>query len=257
METSIIIILCIGLAIVIAACVGIALIRKGAKRRNAVWRGREGENYIRSILADIAERFGGRVINDYITQGQRISVQIDHIFINENGVFVLETKNYSGYIYGTENQDHWTQVLAHGRVKQRINNPVKQNSGHIYAVRKIIGKNFPIVGAVVMVQSNVQNIKAQNVLCPEWLPSFLTARRSEVKLTEEEQLEAYEKLSQARIMDLNIDEKHIQEVREMVYGVENNLTCPRCGGNLVLRQGKYKAFYGCSNYPKCKFTKNP
>lgn len=31
--------------------------------------------------------------------------------------------------------------------------------------------------------------------------------------------------------------------------------CPRCGYNLVLRNGKYGNFFGCSNYPKCRFTK--
>ena len=32
--------------------------------------------------------------------------------------------------------------------------------------------------------------------------------------------------------------------------------CPRCGGKIVLRHGSYGSFYGCSNYPKCKFTMN-
>ncbi|MCR4681811.1 MAG: topoisomerase DNA-binding C4 zinc finger domain-containing protein [Clostridiales bacterium] len=31
--------------------------------------------------------------------------------------------------------------------------------------------------------------------------------------------------------------------------------CPRCGGDLVLRHGKYGDFYGCSNYPECRFIK--
>lgn len=35
---------------------------------------------------------------------------------------------------------------------------------------------------------------------------------------------------------------------------ENNI-CPKCGGSLILREGKYGKFYGCTNYPKCKFTK--
>ena len=30
--------------------------------------------------------------------------------------------------------------------------------------------------------------------------------------------------------------------------------CPQCGGKLILRQGKYGGFYGCCNYPNCKFT---
>lgn len=32
-------------------------------------------------------------------------------------------------------------------------------------------------------------------------------------------------------------------------------TCPECGGNLLKKSGKYGKFFGCSNYPKCKFTK--
>jgi len=32
-------------------------------------------------------------------------------------------------------------------------------------------------------------------------------------------------------------------------------SCPRCGGNLVVRSGRFGDFIGCSNYPKCKFTK--
>lgn len=33
------------------------------------------------------------------------------------------------------------------------------------------------------------------------------------------------------------------------------MDCPRCGGELVLRNGKYGPFYGCSNYPECRYTK--
>ena len=32
--------------------------------------------------------------------------------------------------------------------------------------------------------------------------------------------------------------------------------CPRCGSQLVVRNGKYGAFYGCTNYPRCKFTQD-
>nr|WP_288328846.1 topoisomerase DNA-binding C4 zinc finger domain-containing protein [uncultured Prevotella sp.] len=32
--------------------------------------------------------------------------------------------------------------------------------------------------------------------------------------------------------------------------------CPRCGGRLVERQGRYGCFFGCSNHPRCKFTSN-
>lgn len=45
--------------------------------------------------------------------------------------------------------------------------------------------------------------------------------------------------------------------RGWITGNENGRAgiCPQCGGNLVLRNGKYGSFYGCSHYPTCKFTK--
>ena len=38
------------------------------------------------------------------------------------------------------------------------------------------------------------------------------------------------------------------------YSDEINDTCPECGGHLVQRNGRYGSFYGCSNYPKCRYT---
>lgn len=58
-----------------------------------------------------------------------------------------------------------------------------------------------------------------------------------------------------------IDEKH--DIAANMNITENkNLEstnidkCPKCGGNLILKNGKYGSFYGCSNYPNCKYTKN-
>lgn len=33
-----------------------------------------------------------------------------------------------------------------------------------------------------------------------------------------------------------------------------NGRCPRCGGSLILRNGRYGQFYGCSNYPQCNYV---
>ena len=35
---------------------------------------------------------------------------------------------------------------------------------------------------------------------------------------------------------------------------KNNVFCPKCGGTLIKRNGKYGLFLGCSNYPKCKYV---
>ena len=51
--------------------------------------------------------------------------------------------------------------------------------------------------------------------------------------------------------------KHVNEIKEAKYvkkQKEKSGMCPKCGGTLVLRNGKYGKFYGCSNYPKCRYT---
>lgn len=36
----------------------------------------------------------------------------------------------------------------------------------------------------------------------------------------------------------------------------NKYICPRCGGRLIIKNGRYGRFIGCSNYPRCKYTKS-
>ena len=60
------------------------------------------------------------VFNNYKVVIDGKSSQIDHIVVNKNGVFVIETKNYAGRIYGNDNQLEWTQVLAYGKVKNKF-----------------------------------------------------------------------------------------------------------------------------------------
>lgn len=219
-------------------------------------RGEIGEKEVSYILHSVAQAYGGIVWDNYYFQGSRRSVQIDHIFINPNGVFVIETKNYAGYIYGTEKQREWTQVLANGKVKNKLYNPVMQNAGHIYELRRILGRHVPIMGVVVFVKANIENVQAGGIITPEYLPNCLLCFNQGFAITQEQIQSIYVKLQKSYIQDENISAKHIQEVQEMLIGVESNLVCPRCGGRLVLRRSAYGEFYGCSNYPKCTFKKD-
>ena len=87
-------------AIVIAIIV-IAVIL-GKKTHSPESKGERGENYVAKILGDtiIGEQY---VINDLLFQNEKgQSCQIDHVFINKFGIWVIETKNYAGTIYGQE-----------------------------------------------------------------------------------------------------------------------------------------------------------
>lgn len=211
-------------------------------------RGKFGENKVRRIIEDTIE-YEQYVINNLVLVNDGMTSQIDHIVINPRGVFVIETKNYSGKIYGSENQREWTQVLAYGNAKYKLYNPIKQNATHIYNVKRLVG-NLPIHSLIVFVQNNTEYIKSNNVIPLSALRRSL--EYGEDILSIEQMKEAYEVLMLNKI-EITTKE-HILNIREQQHNLEQGI-CPRCGGNLILRKGKYGRFWGCTNYPKCKFIK--
>jgi len=62
--------------------------------------------------------------------------QIDVVVATTEGIIVFEVKDYSGWIFGSGNNSHWTKVLAYGNKKYRFYNPIKQNQNHIVTLRK-------------------------------------------------------------------------------------------------------------------------
>ncbi len=62
--------------------------------------------------------------------------QVDLVAVSEIGIIVFEVKEYSGWIFGSGNQQTWTKVLNYGKEKHRFYNPIKQNNRHIVELRK-------------------------------------------------------------------------------------------------------------------------
>lgn len=65
------------------------------------------------------------------------STQIDHVIVSIYGIFVIETKNYKGWIYGNEQQRQWTQAFASGH-KYKFQNPLRQNYLHIKTLADLL-----------------------------------------------------------------------------------------------------------------------
>lgn len=211
-----------------------------------------GETLVRIKIGKTKE--GKRyILNNYIVLDEGKSSQIDHIVINRNGVFVIETKNYSGRIYGNENQQQWSQVLAYGKVKNKLYNPLKQNATHIYRVSKILEDKVKIKSLIVFVQNNTNYITANNVIKINQLKRALN-RGNVTQLTAEQMKSIYETLLASRANKIVSSKTHVQSIAKMKEDIEKGI-CPRCGGELVQRNGQNGTFIGCSNYPKCRFIK--
>lgn len=64
------------------------------------------------------------------------TTQLDHVVVSTCGIFVIETKNYKGWIYGSEKQKQWTQTIY--KRKHRFQNPLHQNALHVRALAKFL-----------------------------------------------------------------------------------------------------------------------
>jgi hypothetical protein len=77
-----------------------------------------------------------RIFNDFIIPDTGGSTQIDHVVLSRYGIFVIEVKNYSGWIFGNEKNPQWTQIIH--RTKNRFQNPLRQNYRHIKALSNFL-----------------------------------------------------------------------------------------------------------------------
>lgn len=76
------------------------------------------------------------LLKDVTIPTSRGTTQIDHVVLSRFGIFVIETKNYSGWIYGNATDPTWTQVCH--RKKSKFQNPLRQNNGHILALAELL-----------------------------------------------------------------------------------------------------------------------
>lgn len=222
-------------------------------------KGKIGELTVARILSRLSPEY--KVYNDIIIPSFNGTSQIDHIVISPYGIFVIETKNYSGKIYGGENSDHWKQYLRN--VEYEMINPIKQNSGHISALKKLFYglPEIPYHSIIVFAGSAdlYINVSTAHVLFDDALlnrikdlsesTTFRTAINQYVERLESRKIEVTrETVHQHKENARNAVRQHNLKVA--------NGVCPRCGGQLIKRKGKYGLFLGCSNYPKCDYTSN-
>lgn len=236
---------------VIAVILLIAILSKSSPKA----KGKQGEAVAFAYLGDTKE---GKqyIINDLLFEtGKGMTCQIDHILINENGIWVIETKNYSGRIYGNETQREWTQILAYGNVKNKFYNPVRQNATHVYRLAEYLNADNLLFRNVVVFheRADISNVSAANVFFISDLPRIVR-QKTNVNLSAEMMETYYNRLKTLKTETKTDSKEHIKHIAEMQCDIERGI-CPRCGGRLILRNGKYGRFYGCSNYPKCSFKK--
>ena len=198
---------------------------------------------------------GYDVYNDVYIEVEGRSVQIDHVIISRYGVFVIETKNYTGWIYGTDRSEYWTKNM-YGN-KYQFRNPLKQNYAHVKSLEAMLGipesAFIPIV--VFMNKATLKCETTGNVIYHRQLKRTIQSYTTPLFSDAEVQC-MKTALSAACIADRKQQKMHTHRIKEEVDAKQSLVasgTCPRCKGQLVLRKGRYGEFWGCCNYPQCTF----
>ncbi|MCR3922723.1 MAG: NERD domain-containing protein [Firmicutes bacterium] len=177
-------------------------------------------------------------------------MQIDHLIVSTYGIFILKICDKKGLIEGTEHGDYWTNNLAK---KRKFPNPLKQCKQQARFLREIL--HVPITHIVVFsplaqlkidVNSHVVYVAQLVKTIHDYDKEIFT----DVKLQEvRAAIENYRiKSEEKKTRIYNV--KEILEERKRLVAAN---ICPKCGSALVVREGKRRAFKGCSRYPKCNF----
>lgn len=208
---------------------------------STTYKGKSGEKMVAERL-DILDD-PKYIMNNIMINENGKSRQIDHIAITKYGVFVIETKNYSGSVYGKEKSNEWKQYLNKQCFK--FKNPIHQNFGHLQIVKKEIGditnEVFSIVAFIRRCTLKVDTTTP--VIYEDQLAQYI--RNKPQVLNEEQIKQIYQILSACKITNTETIQNHAENVKRYVEyknELSNQLICPRCHGNLIKRNGKKRRF---------------
>lgn len=210
----------------------------------ATRKGEIGEYKIDIQLSQLPKEY--LYINDLMIENPKSMTgysQIDHLVISPYGIFVIETKNYQGTIYGGKNRKTW---LVNGKFKML--SPLVQNYGHIEALKKYIDtiyydKFISIVSftkrCTLKIDLELRDIKSDEMVIYDiFLTETIQRKVSMTKLKHKEPLlreidcqKIYDIFMKENILNPEIRKKHnesINEKKDLVPSIDNEKSKSTC-----------------------------
>lgn len=137
-------------------------------------RGRRGKKKVDRLLRSCM-REGDRLVSDVMLVHPQsgMSAQIDHVLLSTRGLFVIETKNLTGDIIGSDGDGEWARRFENGRYGKPFLSPVRQNMTHIRTLKAVTQTGAWAENLVVFVQGNIGHIKSEHVFSLRGLKIYL------------------------------------------------------------------------------------
>lgn len=185
------------------------------------------------------------------------TTQIDHIIVSVYGVFVVETKNLRGWIYGSPQQKMWTQKIY--KNTYCFQNPLHQNYKHTKTLQTLLDLEEPQLHSIVVFigDSTFKTPIPENVTYGMGYIRYVQSKTEPV-LSPSQVLEISQKIESGRLSrSLQTNRRHVDHVKNIIAEKQSKRICPKCGSEMVLRETKKgenigKPFWGCSAFPKCR-----
>ena len=254
--------------------------------KTAWFKGMVGEWFINLCIRLFLDKREYRLLKDVTLPTPQGSTQIDHVIVSRFGLFVIETKNMKGWIFGNPTQKSWTQQIY--RRKHSFQNPLHQNHLHMMTLKSLLGLSDNQLHSVIFFigDCTFKTPMPQNVM-NRGLIRYVKGITTPV-LAESEVAHVVDTIQQGRLAaNWQTHRQHVTQlktrhadpsanhvstrapVRQSVANPPSQSVsppdnpppiCPRCGSTMVLRtagrgDNKGKPFWGCHEFPTCRGTR--
>ena len=185
--------------------------------------GRYGEYLTYKKLIKFEKQGAKFLFNIYIPKNDEATTEIDVLMISHKGIFVFESKNYSGWIFGSDSQKYWYQTLPSGqrkRHKEKFYNPIFQNNTHIKYLKSMLGDQISFYSIITFSERctlkniNLKTSKA-SVINRYQLYNLVSSIYKNIpeNLLSDAQIEKiYNTLYPYTQVDENVKQKHIDNI---------------------------------------------
>ncbi len=206
-----------------------------------LWLGLDAETYVRFPNVILPSSSG--------------TTQIDHIIVSAFGVFIVETKNLSGWIFGSQNKPVWTQSIYGWNYT--FQNPLRQAHRQKVILASFLGLEESLIRPVIVfVGSGSFKTHMPSNVIRDGLIDYIRSFDNQVFTQKEVDRMVFLMEDHVETSTLTKAD-HLDSLKRRL---QSTTVCPKCGSNLVertIRKGPNVGtrFLGCGSYPKCKYTR--
>jgi len=229
--------------------------------KSSWFKGVLGEWQVNLLIKSFLDKNDYHLIKNVTLPTEDGTTQIDHIIVSKYGIFVIETKNMKGWIFGSANQKQWTQQIF--KHKSKFQNPLHQNYKHVKTLEGIFftgsnAKSNSIFSVIIFIGDSIFKTKMpDNVRFARGGIEYIKSKR-DIAFSEDEVADIIEKIENGRLeRSFKTNRQHVKHVRKIIEEKSDTKYCSRCNSDMELRKatkGKNAGneFWGCTSFPTCR-----